>query len=61
MNNFGPVTVPAGQIFVMGDNRDLSYDSRHPEHGPVYVTDLAGKPLYIIRSPDQRRIGRTVQ
>jgi hypothetical protein len=27
-DNFGPVTVPPHQLFMMGDNRDSSHDSR---------------------------------
>ncbi len=50
LNNFGPITVPAGQIFVMGDSRNESLDSRvrsgPSDYGPVFVTDVVGKPLY---------------
>ncbi|MBK8230288.1 MAG: signal peptidase I [Candidatus Eisenbacteria bacterium] len=38
---FGPYTVPPGNIFMMGDNRDQSYDSRF--WGPVDLKLIRGQ------------------
>src|SRR5262245_4455422 len=42
---YGPVTVPTGQYFVMGDNRDNSEDSRY--WGFLPATYVKGKALFI--------------
>lgn len=50
------VTVPPGRVYVLGDNRNHSFDSRHETLGCVHISAVWGKALWILEP--RARLGR---
>lgn len=55
-DDFAPLTVPEGQYFMLGDNRDDSYDSRF--FGTVPAEAMVGEALYVYFSPNGANVGK---
>ena len=43
-----PDVIPEGYVFVMGDNRYISMDSRYKDIGLVNVDDIVGKAVFVV-------------
>jgi signal peptidase I len=54
VDTLGPFRIPAGEYFVMGDNRAVSQDSRR--FGPVTKAEILGKVMVIWWPPNHARI-----
>lgn len=57
-DQFGPIRVPEGQVFALGDNRDSSSDSRF--WGTVPLANVKGRALFVYWSAPPEPAGRSL-
>ncbi|MBA2460124.1 MAG: signal peptidase I [Gemmatimonadales bacterium] len=55
LGEWGPLVVPNGSFFALGDNRNASYDSRY--YGFIPLDNVIGLPIVIYLSLDHRATG----
>ena len=60
-DNTGVLIVPDDSVFVLGDNRDRSQDSRFDSIGSVPIDNLKGVAQFVFWSSDVSRIGMRFQ
>jgi signal peptidase I len=61
LDNTPEIVVPPGTVFLMGDNRDNSKDSRVPSFGSIPVEQVVGRAAFIYWSRDLSRIGSNLE